>query len=382
MLQPLVIPTGRATAARYLLVTLRLPASFAKGTRSPARFAPFYRLGMAPRFTAHPFAGRGSGTLPTFSPWGDQDDLSCRRDEIGKGDEVVLIVARPGVERPAAGDQPEGGMADEAVDQFGGERVLGEPSDPRHSKYRRAAVLSGDGDLVTGLQAVQPVEHPRPVPVDMTNDDRSTQLTGRRHSCVPTGGEAARRNLQGLVLLQSEGHQIRVHADCGDLQTHRHRPRQMRRRDNPWYGHHRPRRRGRRCHRFRRRDRRCHCYNGFARTASRPDGDRGQQRPNRRHHRRAGPTWTKVLDVVPHSAAVPQVRRRRVRVATTAAPPTPANTSAAASRPRRLEPPPLVLPSPVAGAPTGTTPAAAGMAAAEATDTAVPAELVAVTVNV
>lgn len=36
---------GHATAARYVLITSRLPASVAKGTRSPRRFRPILRLG-------------------------------------------------------------------------------------------------------------------------------------------------------------------------------------------------------------------------------------------------------------------------------------------------------------------------------------------------
>lgn len=47
------------------------------------------------------------------------------RDEVGEHDQVVLVVAGRAVERPTAGDQPQPGVVDVAVDQGGGEPVLG-----------------------------------------------------------------------------------------------------------------------------------------------------------------------------------------------------------------------------------------------------------------
>src|SRR5665648_411047 len=141
---------------------------------------------------------RGSGAID------GRTQLSGGRDEIGEDDDVVLVVAGPVVERPTAGDHPQPRVVDVSEHQLGGEPVLRELADPRDSEYRLAAVRPRDGDPVTWLHVAQSEEDPWPVHVDMAGDDRRTQLTGGRPTGVPTGGEAAWRDLQGSVRSQAE----------------------------------------------------------------------------------------------------------------------------------------------------------------------------------
>lgn len=148
--------------------------------------------------------------------------LAYWRDEIGKYDEVVLIVARPGVERPTAGDQPQPSVVDVAVHHVGGEVVLRELRDPSHPEYRLAAVPARDGDPVTDFQIVKVVEDRWPIHVDMARDDCRTQLTRGRRTGEPAGWEATHRNLQRPVPLQPETDQPGINADGPDLEADRH----------------------------------------------------------------------------------------------------------------------------------------------------------------
>src|ERR1019366_5967690 len=76
--------------------------------------------------------------------------LLGRRDEIGKDDEVVLIVAGLAVEGFATGDQPQSGVVDVAVDPFGGELVLQVLGNLGDAKYRLGGVRPGARDLMHG----------------------------------------------------------------------------------------------------------------------------------------------------------------------------------------------------------------------------------------
>src|ERR1035437_9255271 len=144
-----------------------------------------------------------------------------RRDEIGKDDEVVLIVAGLAVEGSATGDQPQSGVVDVAVDPFGGELILQVLGNLGDAKYRLAAVRLGDRDLITDLDVVQVVEDPRSFHVYMARDDRRTELTWCWPAAVPAGREAAGWNLHRSVAAQAQGHQSGVHTDGGDLQADR-----------------------------------------------------------------------------------------------------------------------------------------------------------------
>lgn len=96
-------------------------------------------------------------------------------DEVGEGDDVVVVVAGLSVERATAGDQPQAGAVEVAVHQIGGELVLRVLLDMRHAEHRRATVLPRDGDLGSGLEIAQVVEDAgMSAPVDMACEDRRT----------------------------------------------------------------------------------------------------------------------------------------------------------------------------------------------------------------
>jgi len=78
------------------------------------------------------------------------------------------------VERPAAGDQPQGGVVGVAVDELRREVILGENAYPVHPEDRDQAVGAGDQDLLSRSQISEMEEH-RWSPgrgVDVTDDDR------------------------------------------------------------------------------------------------------------------------------------------------------------------------------------------------------------------
>src|SRR5689334_5126466 len=64
------------------------------------------------------------------------------RDEVGEGDDVVVVVAGLPVERAAAGDQPQAGVVEIAVHHIGRELVLRVLLDLRHPEDGGTAVLA------------------------------------------------------------------------------------------------------------------------------------------------------------------------------------------------------------------------------------------------
>src|SRR6185312_15580214 len=117
------------------------------------------------------------------------------RDEVGEGDDVVLVVAGLPVEHPTACDQPEAGVVEIAVHHIGGELVLRVLLDLRHPEQRGAAVLACDGDLRIGGELAQAREDAwLSAPVDVAGENRRAQLTRGRRPGVPACREAGRRH--------------------------------------------------------------------------------------------------------------------------------------------------------------------------------------------
>ncbi|GII05005.1 hypothetical protein Pta02_70130 [Planobispora takensis] len=87
---------------------------------------------------------------------------SARR---GIDDDVVGVAAGPGIEVAAAGDQPQTGMAETAVDPPGGEIPLGGFFAALHGEGDPTAIASDDLDGVPGRSWCRPVKTAGPVVV-------------------------------------------------------------------------------------------------------------------------------------------------------------------------------------------------------------------------
>src|SRR5207237_872915 len=95
-----------------------------------------------------------------------------------------VAAGRP-VERPTAGDHPQPGVVQVAVDRGRGEVVLRVPAHLDDAEHGGPAVLPLDVDLVAGDHVAQGVEDARcPSPVDVPGDDG-----GRRPRRAPGQGE-------------------------------------------------------------------------------------------------------------------------------------------------------------------------------------------------
>src|SRR5688572_8915471 len=89
------------------------------------------------------------------------DSFRWSADQFGEDDHVVGVIAGVLVERAAAGDQPQAGMVDVAVDGVGRELRLRVGLHPVHPEGGDAAVLSEHRDLVPDLEVEDVVEDPR-----------------------------------------------------------------------------------------------------------------------------------------------------------------------------------------------------------------------------
>jgi hypothetical protein len=132
------------------------------------------------------------------------------------------------VEGAAAGDQAQGRIAGRAVHGVGGEPGLEEFAHAGDAEDGGNAVRERYVDGVTRLERAQPEEDGRTLEVvDVAFDDRGPDLAGRRRVLVP-GGEVGlgrdRRHRDRAVRVDAQVQELRVHADGGDVDAHRHRP--------------------------------------------------------------------------------------------------------------------------------------------------------------
>src|SRR5918997_5679935 len=138
--------------------------------------------------------GQRSCGMGRCSPWWTRTVMVRRRSvrsgasacEVREDDDVVGVVPGVLVEGAAAGDQPQPGVVEVAVDGVAGEGVLGVLLDPVDDEDGGAAVGAVDLHGVAGHQLVQAGERAGlALPVDVPGEDGGPEPAGGGAAVVP-----------------------------------------------------------------------------------------------------------------------------------------------------------------------------------------------------